>query len=171
MDEISSQKILKNNNLKFDSFDKNYAFLAKESLSYSMGMIKSDLTKLGISHDSFVSEKSIVDSDGVTKAIKQLKKAKHIEEGYLEPPKGEENQNWKKVIMETSQKTAREIYLELKGNLSRKRFGFGKKAILVNIDLQKDSKTKPIYEYMQRVFTKPCFINSLSELERDIRSI
>ena len=40
----------------------------------------------------------------------------------------------------------------------------------VDIDLQKDSKTKPIYEYMQRVFTKPCFINSLSELERDIRS-
>tara|TARA_X000000368_G_scaffold127032_1_gene99777 strand:- start:1282 stop:1941 length:660 start_codon:yes stop_codon:yes gene_type:complete len=39
--------------------------------------------------------------------------------------------------MENSQKTAREIYLELKGNLSRKRFGFGKKAILVNIDLQK----------------------------------
>ena len=39
--------------------------------------------------------------------------------------------------METSHKTAREIYLELKGNLSRKRFGFGKKAILVNIDLQK----------------------------------
>ena len=38
--------------------------------------------------------------------------------------------------METSQKTAREIYLELKGNVSRKRFGFGKKAILVNIYLQ-----------------------------------
>ena len=35
--------------------------------------------------------------------------------------------------------------------------------------LQKDTKTKPIYAYMQRVFTKPCFINSLSELERDIR--
>ena len=42
---------------------------------------------------------------------------------------------------------------------------------LIDIELQKDSKTKPIYEYMQRVFTKPCFINSLSELERDIRSI
>ena len=27
--------------------------------------------------------------------------------------------------------------MELKGNLSRKRFGFGKKAILVNVDLQK----------------------------------
>ena len=41
---------------------------------------------------------------------------------------------------------------------------------LIGIELQKDAKTKPIYEYMQRVFTKPCFINSLSELERDIRS-
>ena len=92
-----AQKILKNNNLKFDSFDENYTFLAKESLSYSMEMIKSDLTKLGISHDSFVSEKSIVDSDGVTNAIKQLKKTKHIEEGYLEPPKGEENKEWKKT--------------------------------------------------------------------------
>ena len=39
--------------------------------------------------------------------------------------------------MESSQKTAREIYLELKDNLSRKRFGFGKNAILVNVDLQK----------------------------------
>ena len=39
--------------------------------------------------------------------------------------------------MEKSQKTAREIYLELKSNLARKRFGFGKKAILVNVDLQK----------------------------------
>ncbi|HJL96330.1 MAG: stringent starvation protein A [Gammaproteobacteria bacterium] len=41
---------------------------------------------------------------------------------------------------------------------------------LIGIELQKDAKTKPIYEYMQRVFTKSCFIDSLSELERDIRS-
>jgi len=41
---------------------------------------------------------------------------------------------------------------------------------LIGIELQKDTKTKPIYEYMQRVFTKSCFIDSLSELERDIRS-
>ena len=92
-----AQKILMNNNLKFDSFEKSFNFLAKEALSYSMEMIKSDLTKLGIIHDSFVSEKSIVDSDGVINAIKQLKKTKHIEEGYLEPPKGEENKDWKKI--------------------------------------------------------------------------
>ena len=41
---------------------------------------------------------------------------------------------------------------------------------LVGIELPKDTKTKPIYEYMQKVFTRPCFIESLSELERDIRS-
>jgi RNA polymerase-associated protein len=41
---------------------------------------------------------------------------------------------------------------------------------LIGIDLQKDAKTKPIYEYMQRVFTKPCFIDSLSELEKEIRN-
>ena len=42
---------------------------------------------------------------------------------------------------------------------------------LIGIELQKDAKTKPIYEYMQRVFTKSCFLNSLSELEKDIRDV
>ena len=41
---------------------------------------------------------------------------------------------------------------------------------LIGIDLQKDAKTKPIYEYMQKVFTRPCFIDSLSELEKEIRN-
>ena len=39
--------------------------------------------------------------------------------------------------METSSKTAREIYQDVKNNPTRKRFGFGNKAALVNIDLQK----------------------------------
>jgi nicotinamidase-related amidase len=39
--------------------------------------------------------------------------------------------------METSNKTAREIYQELKANPTRARFGFGNKAILVNVDPQK----------------------------------
>ena len=39
--------------------------------------------------------------------------------------------------METSDKTAREIYNDVKSNPARKRFGFGTKAALVNIDLQK----------------------------------
>ena len=39
--------------------------------------------------------------------------------------------------METSNKTAREIYQEVMSNPARKRFGFGNKAVLVNIDPQK----------------------------------
>ena len=42
---------------------------------------------------------------------------------------------------------------------------------LVDIELKKDAKSKPIYAYMERVFTKKCFIDSLSELEREIRNI
>lgn len=39
--------------------------------------------------------------------------------------------------MEQSDKTAKEIYLALKENPARPRFGFGNKAILVNVDPQK----------------------------------
>lgn len=39
--------------------------------------------------------------------------------------------------MQTSDKTARQIYQELKANPARARFGFGDKAILVNVDPQK----------------------------------
>lgn len=39
--------------------------------------------------------------------------------------------------MKTTDKTAKELYYEVKANPARKRFGFGKKACLVNIDIQK----------------------------------
>ena len=39
--------------------------------------------------------------------------------------------------MQTTDKTAKELYFEVKANPARKRFGFGKKAALVNIDIQK----------------------------------
>ena len=39
--------------------------------------------------------------------------------------------------MEKSDLTARQIYQQIKANPSRARFGFGEKAILVNVDLQK----------------------------------
>ena len=92
-----AEKILNKSKLKFNSFDQSLNFLENESLIYSMNMIKADLAKLGITHDSFVSEKSIVSSNTVTNAIDKLKKNNYIEEGYLEPPKGEEKKNWKKT--------------------------------------------------------------------------
>ncbi len=92
-----ANKILTNNDFEFNSFEEHYDILSRESLKYSMEMIKNDLDKLGIKHDSFISEKKIVEKNNVTIAVNQLKKNKYVEEGYLEPPKGEKNKNWKKT--------------------------------------------------------------------------
>ena len=43
----------------------------------------------------FFSETTLVKNKSVEKVVKILRK-NLIEEGYLEPPKGEENINWKK---------------------------------------------------------------------------
>ena len=82
---------------EFKNFDDEYEFLHKEALNLSMKMIKSDLGMLGISHDNFVSEKSVVESKTLDKAINLLKKTNYVDEGYLDPPKGEEIKNWKKT--------------------------------------------------------------------------
>ena len=42
---------------------------------------------------------------------------------------------------------------------------------LVEIEIPKDVKNKPILAYMKRVFTRPSFLRSLSEFEREIHSI
>ena len=42
---------------------------------------------------------------------------------------------------------------------------------LAEIEIPKDKRCRPIHEYMKRVFTCPSFLESLSEYERDIRSI
>ncbi len=93
-----AKKILKENiNQKFKDFEKDYDFLKQESLKASMALIKKDLKLLGISHDSFFSETDLINKDLVNKAIEKLKKKKFVEEGFLHPPKGEDNKNWKKI--------------------------------------------------------------------------
>jgi len=62
-----------------------------------MNLIKSDLKNLGIKHDNFVSETELVKNNLVDKTIKTLKKDNYVTEGYLDPPKGEENKDWKKI--------------------------------------------------------------------------
>ena len=61
-----------------------------------MNLIKDDLKRLGIKHDNFFSESEIVNNKLVNKAVERLKQDKFVEEGYLEPPKGEDSVNWKK---------------------------------------------------------------------------
>ena len=94
---IAEKIIVENTKLDFNDFEKNFEFLKKVSLKHSMELIKKDLKLLGISHDSFFSETEIVNEDLVSIAIKKLKEKKFVEEGFLQPPKGETNENWKKI--------------------------------------------------------------------------
>ena len=95
--DIAEKIIKENKNLDFKDFEKNFQFLKEKSLMASMDMIKRDLKLLGISHDNFSSETDIVNKDLVNKAVNKLKEKQFVEEGFLEPPKRESNDNWKKV--------------------------------------------------------------------------
>ena len=95
--DIALKIIQENQNIDFNSFDKNFEFIKEKSLDASMDLIKNDLKNLGISHDNFFSETEIVKKDLVKKAVQKLKEKNYVEEGYLQPPKGEINDNWKKT--------------------------------------------------------------------------
>ena len=83
--------------LNVDNYVNCFDELKDKSLKLSMESIKKDLKRLGIEHNNFVSETYLVNKDFVKKTIHLLKKSNHIEEGFLQPPKGTENKNWKKI--------------------------------------------------------------------------
>ena len=95
--EIGKKIIDTNKNEKFENFDKSFQLLKKESLKCSMDLIKSDLKKLGIEHDNFFSETKLIENKMVDKAVNYLKENNYVEEGYLDPPKGEKDKTWKKT--------------------------------------------------------------------------
>ena len=66
-----------------------------ESLKLSMNIIIRDLNLLGIKHNNFVYESNLIKKKCVLKTIKKLKKKNYIYEGKLNPPKGEQTQEWK----------------------------------------------------------------------------
>ena len=67
--------------------------------------------------------------------------------------------------MQTSDKTARQLYAEIKANPTRKRFGFGRVPALINVDLQK-AYTR-VDEFKTAYETNPKqidYVNQLAEL-------
>ena len=95
--EIANNIIKENKNINFENLDNSFDDLKKLSLQGSMNLIKNDLKKLGIQHDNFFSETELIKKDLVSKTVKQLKNENLVEEGYLDPPKGERSKNWKKI--------------------------------------------------------------------------
>ena len=95
--EIANNIIKENKDINVENLNNSFDELKKLSLQGSMTLIKDDLKKLGIQHDNFFSETELVKKDLVNKTIKQLKNKNLVEEGYLDPPKGEKSKNWKKI--------------------------------------------------------------------------
>ncbi len=83
-------------NIDLDNFETSFSSLKKESLSFSLNSIKSDLNLLGVKHDHFFSETKMINNDSVSKIINKLKKNNFVVDGYLDPPKGEDASKWKK---------------------------------------------------------------------------
>ena len=71
--------------------------------------------------------------------------------------------------MELSNKTARQIWADVKANPNRARFGFGRKAVLVNIDLQ-NAYTK-LDEFATAYETDPEQISWVNRLAAGFRAL
>ncbi|MEQ8263753.1 isochorismatase family protein [Pseudohaliea sp.] len=71
--------------------------------------------------------------------------------------------------MEQSDKTAREIYEALKANPTRARFGFGEKAILVNVDPQKAYTRTDLFKTAYE--TDPKQLDYVNDLARRFRAL
>jgi arginyl-tRNA synthetase len=83
-----------NKNLNFDKFENISKELTLLSVSESLKLIKSNLKSLGIIHDKFISETSIVNDKEVEKVIIKLKEKNLIYEGKIKAPVGENNDKW-----------------------------------------------------------------------------
>ena len=92
--QIAKNIINENRELKFEKFDDVSNKLSKLSVSESLKLIKDNLKNLGIIHDNFVSESSLIHSKEVDKAINKLRKGNFLFKGKIKAPKSV-NINWK----------------------------------------------------------------------------
>ena len=87
--------IIKNNkNINFENFKDIENHLKKLSINESLNLIKKNLNDLGIKHDNFVSETTLVNNNEVEKVIEKLKKSKHVYTGKIKAPEGEDQSKW-----------------------------------------------------------------------------
>ena len=93
--EISNNIINNNSKLKFDNFETISEKLTEISVNESLKIIKNNLNNLGIKHDNFVSEKSIVNNKEVDKVIKKLKQKNLLYKGTISAPERKQSTDYK----------------------------------------------------------------------------
>ncbi len=92
--DFAKNIISNNSDLNFDNFDEISDKLTALSIEQALLLIKNNLKSLGIKHDNFVSEKSIVLNSEVESVIDFLEKNNFIYKGKIKAPAGEDNKNW-----------------------------------------------------------------------------
>jgi arginyl-tRNA synthetase len=92
--QIARNIIIKNKNIKFDKFENISKELTILAVSESLKLIKKNLESLGIVHDNFIKESSIVNDNEVQKVIDLLKQKDFIYEGKIEAPQTEKTDKW-----------------------------------------------------------------------------
>ena len=93
--EISNNIINNNSKLKFDNFETISEKLTEISVNESLKIIKNNLNNLGIKHDNFVSEKSIVNNKEVDKVIKKLEQKNLLYKGTISAPERKQSTDYK----------------------------------------------------------------------------
>ena len=80
--------------MNFDNFENISKELTLLAVKESLKLIKSNLKSLGIIHDKFISETSIVQDKEVEKVINKLRDKGLVYNGKIEAPKNEDDKNW-----------------------------------------------------------------------------
>jgi arginyl-tRNA synthetase len=92
--DFANNIISSNSNLNFDNYDDVSEKLTELSIEQALLLIKKNLKSLGIKHDNFVSEKSIVLNNEVENVIKYLETNNYVYKGKIKAPAGEDKKNW-----------------------------------------------------------------------------
>ncbi|MDA8778700.1 arginine--tRNA ligase [Candidatus Pelagibacter bacterium] len=92
--DFANNIISLNSDLNFDNYDDVSEKLTELSIEQALLLIKKNLKSLGIKHDNFVSEKSIVLNNEVENVIKYLETNNYVYKGKIKAPAGEDKKNW-----------------------------------------------------------------------------
>ena len=92
--DFAKNIISSNSDINFDSYEAIREQLTLLSTQQALELIKKNLNSLGIKHNNFVSEKSIVLNNEVGQVIKFLEQKKFVYKGKINAPEGEDNKNW-----------------------------------------------------------------------------
>ena len=92
--DFANNIISSNSDLNFDNYDDVSEKLTELSIEQALLLIKKNLKSLGIKHDNFVSEKSIVLNNEVENVIRYLETNNYVYKGKIKAPAGEDKKDW-----------------------------------------------------------------------------